>query len=184
MAEEEIDEEAEDGEGPQEDAGGSRLKQFMVLAVLVLMGQIAVTYVLVTRLVLPKQAMEAAEEGTGQEGVLSEPEEIQIETPLLYEFDDMIMNSMDDQVIRYLNTKIAVELDNQSVLDELKNNKVVAAQTADLIRRTLNTTYYHQMDEPGERLALREVIKKRLNESLILQTGQVSAVYFERFIVQ
>ena len=179
-----MDEEAEDEELPEEDAGGSRLKQFLVLAILVLVGQMAVTYVLVTRLVLPKQAMEAAEGDTAQKGVLAEPEEIAIETPVLYEFEEMVMNPMDDQAIRYLNTKIAVELDNQSVLDELKDNKVVAAQIAELVRRTLNTTYYHQMDEPKERRRLREVLKKRLNESLILKTGEVSAVYFERFIVQ
>ena len=182
--EEEIDEEGGNGKSSNQVLRGSRVRHLMVLVILVLVVQIAVIYVLVTKLILPKQGIETKTDGTRQSNSQVEVEKYTIATPVLYEFGEMVLNPMDDNTIRYLNTKITVELDKSSVLDELNENKVIAAQISDLLRRILNTTYYHQMDQPSERIILRENLKRRLNESLILKTGQVTAVYFERFVVQ
>ena len=187
MAEEETDEAEAEAEGDEEAMAeppkGSWLKQFVILAILVLIGQSAVSYVLVTRQVRPKvQSMEEGDETSTK----VRPEErvlVDIEEPVLYHFEEMIVNPADDQAIRYLNTVISIELENQETLDLLAD-KVIAAKVVDLIRQTLIVTRYTDLDDYSERDPLKAKLKNVLNESELLRAGEVTGVYFKRFVLQ
>ena len=182
---EELDAEAEaDSEAMAEPPKGSRIKQFVILAILVLIGQGAVSYVLVTRLVRPKlMSMEEGDE-TMKRARVEERILVDIEEPLLHHFEEMILNPADEQAIRYLNTMVTIELENEETVDLLTSDEVIAIQTEDLIRQTLIRTQYMDLDEYSERDALKEKLKTVLNGSELLPTGQVVAVYFKRFILQ
>ncbi|MCZ6634083.1 MAG: flagellar basal body-associated FliL family protein [bacterium] len=182
---EELDAEAEAGsEAMVEPPKGSWLKQFVILAILVLIGQGAVSYVLVTRQVKPKLTHMEESDGTMKSAAVEERILVDIEEPLLHHFDEMILNPADDQAIRYLNTVVIIELENEETADLLTSDNVLAIRVEDLIRQTLIQTRYIDLDEFSERDALREKLKTALNGSEMLLTGQVVAVYFKRFILQ
>ena len=184
MAEE--DPEQEEGE-EEEEPKGSRLKQFIILAIIVLLGQSAIAYVVVTRLILPKQEVSNGE-GEGQ--VVSrvssgEREEIPIEDPLLFRFDRILVNLQDEYALRYLSTKVAIELENLETFDELiAEDGIVMVEVKDLIYRTLNQMPVSQTDEAHERKKVRDILRERINASGLLENGEVTAVYFEVFVVQ
>ena len=182
MAEEE--EEAGEEEEISEAPSGSWIKQFVILAGVVLILQIVLSYVLVTRQVQPKLEISASE--NGEPRVLSEAEieVIPVDAPVIFPLVDMLLNPSDDQTIRYLNTKISLELDSQELMDRLKEDPVTVAQIEEFVRETLNKTYFSKMNEPDERIVARENLKNLLNESGLLGEGLVSSVYFERFIMQ
>ncbi|MDP6730434.1 MAG: flagellar basal body-associated FliL family protein [SAR324 cluster bacterium] len=182
---EEMDAEAEaDSELMAEPPKGTWIKQFVILAILVLIGQGAVSYVLVTRQVRPKlMSMEEGDE-TMKTAKIEERILVDIEEPLLHHFAEMILNPADEQAIRYLNTLVSIELENQETMDLLIADDVLAIKMEDLIRQTLIQTRYIDLDEYSERDALKEKLKTVLNGSELLQTGQVMAVYFKRFILQ
>ena len=155
MAEE--DPEQEEG-GEEEEPKGSRLKQFIILAIIVLLGQSAIAYVVVTRLILPKQEVSNGE-GEGQlvRRVSSgEREEIPIEDPLLFRFDRILVNLQDEYALRYLSTKVAIELENLETFDELiAEDGIVMVKVKDLIYRTLNQMPVSQRHPEGEDKCIR-----------------------------
>ena len=179
-----------DEEGQEEEESlppepkGSRLNQFIVLAVIVLLCQSALAYVLVTRFVIPqRRAAMGLDEGESTETVARvEREIVAINVPLMYRLEEILVNPMDESALRYLNVLITFEVDSEEVLEELKD-KLVATRVRDLVFRTLGNTPVTELDTTEKRQAVKAVIQKRVNESGILTTGEVTGILFERFIL-
>ena len=182
MAEEEA-EAAEDQEGyvPPEDAGPSRLPQFIILIMVILLGQAAAGYVLITRVYYPGMSDEA-EEGEMIENPAERPV-FEIDEPRLFALPEMILNPPDDEGIRFLSAAVTLEFDTAEALAELESG-LIAAQLQDLILAKLSQTPFTDMDEAEERTALKERLREEVNAAALLEAGEVTQVYFERFILQ
>jgi len=161
---------------------GSRIKQFLTLAIVVLAMQCAVAYVLVTRFVVPQETVEETAPGEAPSAAEAWPE-VHIEAPLLYNVGDLILNPKDPETLRFCAAGVVIELDSEDALVEL-GEKLIASKIHDLVRQTLANTATDEMDSPQDRKALREVVKTRINESGILEGGQVTSVYFSHFVIQ
>ena len=176
MAEEEQD------ETQPEELKNPWLKQFLILALLVLVGQSVVVYVLVPQQILPKylgeDAMQAAKEAEAQER-----DPVAVDAPVIYEIGELLVNPQDFHTIRYLNVKITLELDSQETLGTLTGDPVAPTKLEDFVRRTLNGSYYREIDSAAERIALRQKLMAEINASGLLGEGSVTAVYFEQFIL-
>ncbi len=194
MAEEAADEQAEEAAGEEAEgeasippaSSGSRVNQFIVLALIVLIGQGAIAYVLVNR---AKGVLEDRQEATSDEKgkkAKEEPverEEIPIETPFLHSFEEAILvNPVDDDALRFLNAKIILRLASQEVLIRMQEDRVIASKVRSRITQTLNNTHFYHMDEAEERNKLREILKQQINAPDLLNE-QVEAVYFQQFIL-
>ncbi|MBT4137051.1 MAG: flagellar basal body-associated FliL family protein [Candidatus Latescibacteria bacterium] len=184
--EEESEQEEEPGEADMEADGpkGAWLKQFVILAVLVLIGQSVVAYFLVTEQIMPwyfgeEETTEAVKEA---EALKREP--VIVEAPVLYDVPEMIVNPQDFHTIRYLNVKMSLEFDLQETLDMVEADPVTPAKLVEVIRTTLNMTSFYDMDEARERGPLRKKIADEVNESGLLGEGSVRKVNFERFVAQ
>ena len=184
MAEEDVEDPEEEGAGPPPAPKRSRLGQFILLAAVVLLGQSAVAYVLVTRFVLPKHQMNMGEEvGQVVEQASAEREKIPVDVPFLYLFkDDLLLNPSDEESLRYLSVKVILELDSEGAWMELQS-PVVASEVRDEIFRALNAIPYTEMDQAEERFKIRDTLKDRINASGFLKSGEVKGVLFERFIL-
>lgn len=182
MAEEETEQEGQASEA--EEPKGAWLKQFIILAVLVLIGQSAVAYFLVSKQIIPWYFGE--EESAEQVKTVKkmEREPVQVEPPILFDVPEMTVNPLDYHTIRYLNVKMALALDSQETLAYLDDDVVAAAKLTELIRSTLNMTNYRELDEAKERGPLRQKLVNEINGSGLLKEGLVENVYFERFITQ
>ena len=151
--------------------------------ILVLILQSVVVYVLVTRLILPRQAGPEAMQKTVQKKSAEDWPRVPIPQPLLYDMGDIVVNPKDPESLRYLSTHIVLQVDSPDVLKELED-KLVASKVQDLVRGILSATPTSKMNEADDRKALREQLKTALNTSDILTSGQVTAVFFERFLLQ
>ncbi|MDA0747110.1 MAG: flagellar basal body-associated FliL family protein, partial [bacterium] len=178
MAEEEA-EEAEEGDAPVAPVApkGARLNQFLVLAFIVLLGQTALAYVLVTRLIIPKQERLVAEEKgeTVEEVKITERQKVPIQALFLYPIEEILVNPQDDAALRFLSVRITLQMDGEEALLEIqKSDGIVSAKVRDLIFRTLNSMPYHKLDESDDRVRLREELKERINGTGLLISGGVS----------
>lgn len=182
--EEEQSEDAEDAGADEDEPKGAWLKQFVILAILVLIGQSVVAYFLVTEQIIPWYfgEEESAEAAIEAQEVKREP--VLVEAPILYDVPEMIVNPQDFHTLRYLNVKMSVEFDLQETLDAVKADPVTPAKLLEVIRTTLNMTSFYDLDEARERGPLRLKIAEDLNASGLLGDGSVSNVYFERFVAQ
>jgi flagellar basal body-associated protein FliL len=184
MAEEQAQEaEVQDGgEAPPPEEPTSRLPQLLVLIAVILIGQAAAAYVLVTHVFMPKVAVEETPEEVAQERPVDRPV-VNVEAQLLFDLDDLVLNPPDRfGEIRFLTAKVVLKLDKAEALAELSGLK--ASKVRDQILMTLGSTTYQSMDNAAERDSLRERLKEAVNASSILEQGEVTAVYFERFILQ
>lgn len=186
MAEETSDEQAE-GEAPVPVVPkGSRTNQFIVLAVIVLIGQAAIAYVLVNRakgVLDDRQEATSDEKGKKAKEKPADREEVLIPTPFLYPFEEAILvNPVDDNALRFLNAKIILRLASQEALTRMQEDRVIASRVRSRITQTFNNTYFNQMDEAEERNKLREVLRQQINAPDLLNE-QVEAVYFQQFIL-
>jgi flagellar basal body-associated protein FliL len=179
MAEEEEDS-PEEPEGPK----GAWLKQFVILAVLVLAGQSIVAYFLVTEQIVPGYFGQDDGSEEAIEAKAMKREAVVVEAPILYSVDEMIVNPQDYHILRYLNVKMTLELDAQETLDLVKSDPVIPAKLLEVIRMTMNMTSFFEMDEARERGPLRQKVVSELNASGLLNDGSVDQVYFERFVAQ
>lgn len=183
MAEEEEEQAEEEGEAPPAEEGASRVPQFIVLIFVILLGQGAAAYYLITSVYYPGLMVEEPEE----EGEAKAPRErpvFEIDEPLLFEIGEMIMNPPDNEGIRFLNAMVTVEVDVPEALEVLKDG-LVAAQLYDLVFGILTTTQFKAMDGADERTEIKENLKNQINESPLLEdVGEVTNVYFERFVLQ
>lgn len=184
MAEEENE---QDGEQPDalDEPKGAWLKQFVVLAVVVLIGQSIIAYVLVSYQIIPwyfGEEEEAMEKVSEVQETKREP--VPVEPPILYAVDEMTVNPQDYHTIRYLNIKMSLELDAPETLALLEGDPVTETKLFEVIRNALNTTNYRELDDAEERGPLRLKLVAAINASELLNEGSVSNVYFERFIAQ
>jgi flagellar basal body-associated protein FliL len=158
------------------------LKQFVILAVVMFIGQGVVAYFLVADRIMPKY-LEPDETEVTQEIKKSERIAIPVTAPVLYEVDDMVVNPQSGQVLRYLSIKVVLELNSPETL-VLLGDPVVEAEVVDLIRKILNNINYNEINEADERDPLRQRLMTEINASGLLKTGSVTAVYFTQFILQ
>lgn len=185
-------EQVEEPEGDAEEVASapprkSRTKQLLVLLLVVLLGQAAIAYVLTVRF---HALLEQREDRGGKDQADStatatvERDIVPIQTPLLYKVGDILVNPPDRQQIRFLNIQVVLQVNSQDCLSDLQD-KVVGAQVRDLIFQTLSTTPYNEMNALKERVHLRKVLEQKINASgLLTKGGLVTAVYFDRFILQ
>lgn len=185
MAEEEEEQAAEDGEGgeaPPEEEPSSRVPQFIVLIFVILVGQGAAAYYLITEVYYPGLRDEPVEEG--QEAAPRERPVFEIEQPKLYELEEMVMNPPDNEGIRFLTAKVTIEVDTDEALMVFED-PLAAAQLHDLIFGLLTTTPFKDMDEAEDRVKVKQRLKEEINGSPLLEeAGEVTNVYFERFVLQ
>jgi flagellar basal body-associated protein FliL len=183
MAEEEEEQAGEGDWAPPAEGGASRVPQFIVLIFVILLGQGAAAYYMITSVYYPGLVVEEPE----VEGETKAPRErpvFEIDEPLLFEIGEMTMNPRDNEGIRFLNAMVTVEVDVPEALDVLKDG-LVAAQLYDLVFGILTTTQFKAMDDADERAKIKENLKKQINESPLLEdVGEVTNVYFERFVLQ
>jgi flagellar basal body-associated protein FliL len=79
---------------------------------------------------------------------------------------------------------VTIEVDTEDAL-EVFSDGLVASQLYDLVFGILTTTRFKAMDEADEREAIKRNLKEQINDSPFLQElGEVTNVYFERFILQ
>lgn len=186
MAEEEQEqeEEQEDGAVEADEPKGAWLKQFVILAVLVLIGQSIVAYFLVAEQIIPWYFGEEESAEAATEAEVVQREAVLVEAPILYDVTEMIVNPQDFHTLRYLNVKMALEFDLQETLDAVEADPVTPAKLVEVIRTTLNMTSFYDLDDARERGPLRKKIAEELNASGLLGEGSVTNVYFERFVAQ
>lgn len=186
MAEEEEEGAEEEGVAEIEAPKGSWLKQFVILAAMVLIGQGVVAYVLVTQQVLPKFGVEEQGEGKADEPEEVMREAVAVEQPHLYEIDftnSRVLNPQDYHSIRFLSVHVIIELDTPETR-ALLDNEIISTKVNGIAREILTTTWYTEMDDVDEREALREKLKVEINASGLLAEGAVTGVYFRQFILQ
>ncbi len=184
MMAEEAENEQDIGD-PVGEPKGAWLKQFIILAVLVLVGQSVVAYVLVTQQIIPWYLGEdETSEQVQKEAKNVKREPVPVDVPILFSIDEMTVNPQDYHTIRYLNIKMTLELDSQETFDFLKMDPVAGAKVRETIRETLNMTNFRELDDASERGPLRERLAAKVNASGLLNDGTVTNVYFERFIAQ
>ena len=177
------------GEGAQEGAPPprrSRVKQFVVLAIVILVGQGAAVYFLLNKTLLPKLMPEEEDPDKQVVSRSAEVPRIPIDTPFLVPLatgkDEILVNPVDEVMVRFLNAQVMVQMTSEAGRQEM-GDPVKLQKVRDLVRRTLANTPYERMDEPDERQALRDVVKDRINESGLLEIGQVERVFFHRFVL-
>ena len=181
MAEEE-EEQSEEDAAPLDEAGSSRLPQFIVLIFVILLGQGAAGYYLITQVYYP--------------GLIEEPEEesqaartrgrpvFEIDEPLLYSLGEMTTNPPHNEGIRFLTARVTIEVDSPDALAVFEE-ALPATQLHDLVFVVLATTKFNDMDEADEREAIKVRLKEEINASPLLEeAGEVTNVYFERFVLQ
>ncbi|MEE2754162.1 MAG: flagellar basal body-associated FliL family protein [Candidatus Latescibacterota bacterium] len=184
MAEEEEEERSAEGGGeePTEEPS-SRLPHFIVLVFAILLGQATAGYYLITEVYGPGVIQELEEEAEAAKKLLERPV-FEIDQPLLFEIGEMVMNPPDDEATRFLNAMVTIEVDTPEVL-AVFDDKLVAAQLYDLVFGILATTDFLAMDEADEREAIKQNLRVQINGSPLLEEmGEVTNVYFERFLLQ
>jgi len=184
MAEEAAEEPAEgEGEGaaPPPEEPASRVPQFIVLIFVILVGQAAAGYYLITQVYYPGLMGEPEE--VGEDAPQRERPVFEIDEPLLFELDEMVMNPPDNEGIRFLTAKVTVEVDTPEAL-AVFDDPLIATQLHDLVFGLLTTTEFLDMDEADERVKIKSRLKDEINGSPILEeVGEVLNVYFERFVL-
>ena len=182
MAEEEEDQAGEDGEAPPEEEASSRVPQFIVLIFVILLGQAAAGYYLITEVFYPGLIDEPEE--VGEEKRVRERPVFEIDDPMLYELGEMVMNPPDDEGIRFLTAKVTVELDSEDAMLVFKD-PLAGAQLHDLVFGLLTTTRFKDLDDAEDRQKIKARLKEEINGSPLLEeVGEVTNVYFERFVLQ
>ena len=186
MAEEEAEEPAEgegEGEAPPPEEPASRVPQFVVLIFVILLGQGAAAYYLITEVYYPALMDEPEEEG--EELPVAERPVFEIDDPILYPLGEMVMNPPDDEGIRLLTATVTIELDAPETLIVF-DDPLAAAQLHDLVFAYLTKTRFKDMDEAEDRNRIKERLKEEINGSPLFEEsgGEVTNVYFVQFVLQ
>ncbi|RMF87161.1 MAG: flagellar basal body protein FliL [Nitrospirae bacterium] len=119
----------------------------------------------------------AGDTASGDEGGAKEKEESFIGT--LFELDPMIVNLEQSKGKRYLKVKMSLELNKESVQEEVKAR---LPQLRDAILLMLSSKSFKEVSTVEGKLALRDALLTRING--LLTTGFVKRIYFEEFVVQ
>ncbi len=93
--------------------------------------------------------------------------------------DPFIVNLADKNARRYLKVKIALELSDEKLKDEIKER---TPEIRDLVTLLLSSKTYADISTFDGKLALKTELMNRLNAILI--NGRVTNVFFVDFVVQ
>lgn len=159
------------------------VKPAIILVLLVLIGQLAVVYVLVVYQIKPRYLGEEQVDEIGEVKPVQR-DVVPVAAPFLYDVPDMTVNPQDEYTLRYLNVKMALEVDSQQTLSLLNDDPVVATRLLALLRDVLGQTPHREMDTSEKREPLRQRVMTAINTSGLLNAGSVTGVYFQRFILQ
>ena len=96
----------------------------------------------------------------------------------------MTTNPPHNEGIRFLTARVTIEVDSPDALAVFEE-ALPATQLHDLVFVVLATTKFNDMDEADEREAIKVRLKEEINASPLLEeAGEVTNVYFERFVLQ
>jgi len=95
------------------------------------------------------------------------------------DLDPFIVNLADINSRRYLKLRIALELSDKKLVDEIKKR---TAEVRDLITMLLSSKTFNDVSTFDGKLALKTGIMNRLNAIVI--NGRITNVYFVEFVVQ
>ena len=164
------------------ESGGSRLAQFIVLIFVILLGQGAAGYYLITQVYYPG-LIEVSEEEIEASRTRDRPV-FEIDELHLVPLAEMVMNPPSNEGIRFLTAKVTIEVDSpdaRAVFDD----PLAGTQLHDLVFGVLAITKFSDMDEAEERETIKARLKEEINKSpLFPDGGEVTNVYFERFVIQ
>lgn len=101
------------------------------------------------------------------------------EKQVIYDWDPLLVNLADPGGKRYLKLGMKMELNNDHVLEEVKNR---GFQLKDSMLMILSSKEFDDIATPSGKQALKQEIIAQVNK--IIKQGQVKDVYFTDFIVQ
>ncbi|MCU0589662.1 MAG: flagellar basal body-associated FliL family protein [Syntrophobacteraceae bacterium] len=101
------------------------------------------------------------------------------EKQVICDWDPMLVNLADPGGKRYLKLGMKVELNNDRVLEEVKNRSF---QIKDAMLMVLSSKEFDDIATPSGKQALKQEIVAQMNK--IVKQGQVKDIFFTDFIVQ
>ncbi len=101
------------------------------------------------------------------------------EKQVICDWDPMLVNLADPGGKRYLKLGMKIELNNDRVLEEIKNRSF---QVKDAMLMILSSKEYDDIATPSGKQALKQELMAQMNK--IIKQGQVKDVFFTDFIVQ
>jgi len=84
-----------------------------------------------------------------------------------------------DRAGKFVRVEIRLKMSNTDLADELKDKNIVLR---DAVIEEMSLKRFSQVSTQKGKMALKENIKKRLND--VLDDGEIEEVYFTKFIVQ
>jgi flagellar FliL protein len=100
-------------------------------------------------------------------------------TGLYHQYDSFVVSIFDREKVHYLRIKVALELSNQAVSDEIT---IKDPQIKDAMIFVLGDFTVRELLDNQAKLLVKDVLLKTLGK--ILGTGKVIDVYFTEFVVQ
>lgn len=156
----------------QEQGNKSSLIPKIAIGLAVLALQAGGSVVLVKKLVPPKPPAVSGE-------ALQKNTHGKKDFGLVYLVEDVIVNPAGSPGRRFLNTSVAFVYDEGKVGSELEQRDV---QIRDMLLRVLGSYRADQLANPSFRDSLRAAVLQEVNR--ILNSGEVSEVYFATFVMQ
>ena len=99
--------------------------------------------------------------------------------PVSYSLPSLVVNIHKTEGRRFLKTSITLEVDDAAVLKELE---AAGPKVTNLLIETLSAYGIDDLTETAGKERIREELKDRFN--LLLESGDVLAVYFTEFVIQ
>ncbi len=167
-----AEENKENQETEEKKGGGKKKLIFLVLIVLLLAGGGGAAYKF---LILDKKEETADKKAEKIEQEIKNVEEVGIQ----YDVGSFIVNLSDKDADRYLKVSVVLEVQDQSIVQEIEKR---LPQIKDSITTLLFTKNSREIKTPEGMEQLKEEIIKRVNA--ILPLGGVKNVYFTEFVIQ
>ncbi len=168
-----AEENKENQETEEEKKGGGKKKLiFLILIVLLLAGGGGAAYKF---LILDKKEETADQKAEKIEQEIKNVEDVGIQ----YDVGSFIVNLADKDADRYLKVSVVLEVQDQSIVQEIEKR---LPQIKDAITTLLFTKNSREIKTPEGMEQLKEEIIKRVNA--ILPLGGVKNVYFTEFVIQ
>ncbi len=101
------------------------------------------------------------------------------EKQVICDWDTMVVNLADPGGKRYLKLGMKIELNNDRVLEEIKNRSF---QIKDAMLMVLSSKEFDDIATPSGKQALKQEMMAQMNK--LVKQGQVKDIYFTDFVVQ
>lgn len=101
------------------------------------------------------------------------------EKQVICDWETMLVNLADPGGKRYLKLGMKIELNNERVMEELKNRSF---QIKDAMLMVLSSKEFDDIATPSGKQALKQELMARMNK--LVKQGQVKDIFFTDFIVQ